>query len=195
MSDTIRPNPRGEATRRRLLDAAAAEFAQHGMAGARVDRIADAARSNKAQLYAYFRSKEGLFDAVFAEHVDRIVEAVPLEDDLPAYAVRLYDSYLASPEVVRLVTWARLERHPVGDLFHDGIDHDAHKVEKIREAQARGTVDPRLDAADLLAVVIAMSMAWSPASATTAAYPGEAPAVHERRRRTLAAMVDKAVRP
>ena len=195
MSDAPRPNPRGEATRRRLLDAAAAEFAQHGLAGARVDRVAAAARSNKAQLYAYFRSKEGLFDAVFAEHVDRIVEAVPLDDDLAAYAVRLYDSSLASPEIVRLVTWARLERHPLGDLFHDGIDHDAHKVERIREAQARGTVDPRLDPADVLSVVIAMSMAWSPASATIAAHRRDPSGVHERRRKTLAAMVGKAVAP
>jgi AcrR family transcriptional regulator len=45
-----------EATRQRLLDAAAEEFAARGIAGARVDRIAQAARSNKAQIYHYFGS-------------------------------------------------------------------------------------------------------------------------------------------
>ena len=37
-----------QATKRRLLAAATAEFAAHGLAGARVDRIAAAARANKA---------------------------------------------------------------------------------------------------------------------------------------------------
>jgi AcrR family transcriptional regulator len=55
-----------EATRRRLLDAAAAEFARLGIAGARVDRIAEAARTNKAQIYHYFGSTDGLFVAVLA---------------------------------------------------------------------------------------------------------------------------------
>ena len=53
-----------QATRRRLLDAACAEFAQYGMAGARVERIAEAAGSNKAQIYHYFGGKAQLFDAV-----------------------------------------------------------------------------------------------------------------------------------
>ena len=40
-----------EATKRRILDAATAEFAGHGYGGARVDQIAEAARSNKRMLY------------------------------------------------------------------------------------------------------------------------------------------------
>ncbi|MCU1609211.1 MAG: TetR family transcriptional regulator, partial [Pseudonocardiales bacterium] len=39
--------------RARLLDAAFAEFAQHGLAGARVDRIAEAAQANKGLIYVY----------------------------------------------------------------------------------------------------------------------------------------------
>ena len=56
-----------EATRRRLIEAATSEFAEYGIAGARVDRIAADARSNKAQIYRYFKNKEGLFDAVMTE--------------------------------------------------------------------------------------------------------------------------------
>ena len=41
-------------TKRRILAAATEEFTEHGIAGARVDRIAVAAHSNKAMLYAYF---------------------------------------------------------------------------------------------------------------------------------------------
>ncbi len=39
-----------EATKKRLLDAAAAEFAEFGIAGARVDRIALAAKANKSMI-------------------------------------------------------------------------------------------------------------------------------------------------
>jgi TetR/AcrR family transcriptional regulator len=49
------------ATRQRLFAAAAAEFAARGFAGAKVDRIAHAARVNKAMLYYHFGSKAGLY--------------------------------------------------------------------------------------------------------------------------------------
>ncbi|MGW8886257.1 TetR family transcriptional regulator [Streptomyces sp. NPDC055749] len=103
--------PRG----RRLLNAAAVEFAAHGIAGARVDRISVDGKVSKAQMHAYFGSKESPFDAVLADQVEGILDAAPLTaDDLPGYAVRLYDAYLAHPQLVRLATWARLERTPAG---------------------------------------------------------------------------------
>jgi TetR/AcrR family transcriptional regulator len=52
---------RGSDTRTRILDAALTEFATHGLAGARTDRIANAAGVNKALLYYYFDSKENLY--------------------------------------------------------------------------------------------------------------------------------------
>ena len=100
-----------EATRRRLLDAATEEFAAYGIAGARVDRIAEAAKSNKAQIYHYFTNKDGLFDAVFNAMCVETVQEVPIDtSDLPEYAGRLFDSYERRPYVQRLATWYRLER-------------------------------------------------------------------------------------
>ena len=58
-----------EATRRRIFDAAAGEFARHGIAGARIDRIARSARANKQLIYAYFGGKQDLFDRVVTELV------------------------------------------------------------------------------------------------------------------------------
>ena len=46
-----------QATRQRIFDAATAEFAQYGIAGARIDRIAAAAGSNKAMIYHLFRQQ------------------------------------------------------------------------------------------------------------------------------------------
>ena len=69
------------ATRRRLIDAARAEFAQYGIAGSRVDRIAANAGANKAQIYNYFGSKDQLFAAVW-ERSPRISLKIPLEMSL-----------------------------------------------------------------------------------------------------------------
>ncbi|WP_226365720.1 TetR family transcriptional regulator [Pseudonocardia sp. ICBG162] len=186
----------GSATRRRLLDAAAAEFSTHGIAGARVDRIATAAGANKAQIYAWFSSKDGLFDAVFAEHLALILEMVPFEPrDLPGYVARLYDAYVRRPEVVRLAIWARLERTPTGDLMTVVADDVEAKIDAVRAAQADGLVDPDLDARDVSPLVIGLSLAWSPASPTITADPADAAAVHERRRAALSAAARRAFRP
>ena len=53
-----------DATRARILAAATQEFARYGLAGARGDRVARAARSSERMVYYYFGSKEKLFRAV-----------------------------------------------------------------------------------------------------------------------------------
>src|ERR1700756_2467219 len=53
-----------EESRAAILAAAAYEFAEHGIAGARTDTIAHEARVNKALLYYYFKDKETLYGAV-----------------------------------------------------------------------------------------------------------------------------------
>ncbi|WP_433275218.1 TetR family transcriptional regulator [Pseudonocardia xinjiangensis] len=186
----------GQATRRRLLDAATAEFAAHGIAGARVDRIAAEAQANKAQMYAYFGSKEGLFDAVIEEHLDLLVATVPSSgDDLPGYAVGLYDFYLERPELVRLATWARLERTPVGALFTSLDEAEADKVGAVVEGQQAGSVTASIDAAEIHRLVVALSATWGPASLTYTADRTEEEAVHQQRRHILAETVRRAFAP
>src|SRR5215475_3508755 len=50
-----------EGMRLRILDAAKQEFATHGLAGARVDRIADKAGANKRMLYYHVGKKDDLY--------------------------------------------------------------------------------------------------------------------------------------
>ena len=184
---------RGTATSRRILEAAAEEFAERGIAGARIDRIITAARTNKAQLYGYFGSKDGLFDAVIADRADRLLSTVALDaNDLPGVAVGLYDENLRHPELVRLMAWLRLERRPSGRLS-DSSDH-APKLAAIAAAQAAGLVRDG-DPADLFALVIAMACAWSPASGVYAATADEPAADHERRRALLHDCVRHALAP
>ncbi|MGK7920148.1 MAG: TetR family transcriptional regulator [Trichodesmium sp.] len=54
-----------EATKAEILDAAEEEFAKAGLAGARIDAIADRTGVTKAMIYYYFKSKESLYQAVF----------------------------------------------------------------------------------------------------------------------------------
>jgi AcrR family transcriptional regulator len=173
-----------EASKARLLEAATAEFAGHGIAGARVDRIAENARVNKSQLYAYYGNKERLFDTVFELHLDDIANRVPMDGrDLPGYVVRLYDFYLDRPMVVRLATWARLERMPTGWLGNAALA--SAMVASIEEAQNDGALTVRFSAEEIYQLAIGISMTWSPASVTTAAARIEPAEVHARRRKVL----------
>jgi AcrR family transcriptional regulator len=184
---------RGAATYRRILDAATEEFARHGIAGARIERVVAAARTNKAQLYAYFGDKERLFDAIFLGSLERITDVVPIDaDDLPDWAVRLYDEYLRRPDLIRLATWTRLERRPTGHLVETHEHYDDRKLTALAEAQAAGRIRQG-DPFDLMAMVIAMSMAWSPVSNVYAASDQEPDEVHERRRALLRDCVRRAV--
>jgi AcrR family transcriptional regulator len=144
-----------------------------------------AARTNKAQLYAYFGDKERLFDAIFLSSLERITNVVPIDaDDLAEWAVRLYDEYLRRPDLIRLATWTRLERRPAGHLVETHQHYDDRKLTAIAEAQAAGRVRAG-DPFDIMAMVIAMSMAWSPVSNVYAANSQEPDDVHDRRRALL----------
>jgi AcrR family transcriptional regulator len=56
-----------EASKARVFEAAAEEFASHGFAGAKVDRIAARARVNKAMIYYHFKSKAALYREILRE--------------------------------------------------------------------------------------------------------------------------------
>lgn len=180
-------------TKRRLLNAATAEFAAYGVAGARVDRIAATAGVNKAQMYAYYGSKSGLFDAVFREHNEAILNAVPFTaDDLPGYAARLYDAYVNDPKLVRLATWNRLERIPAGNLLADLAVHTVNKYEAIAEVQRAGQLDPAINPVDVYSLVIALSLTWGPSSVTYTASPEDSEADHAYRRAVIEKIVARA---
>ncbi|MFC9550320.1 TetR family transcriptional regulator [Rhodococcus sp. NPDC056960] len=144
----------GEATRDRILAAAKEEFARYGVAGARINRIAEAARASKDRLYAYFESKEALFAAVIEQWIAETTEQTALRgDDLPGYAGRLFDDYVAHPENARLQEWADLE------MREQIADSDARirtlrpKADEIRRGQQEGFIDPSWNPGELLLVI------------------------------------------
>ncbi|MFF7006450.1 TetR family transcriptional regulator [Streptomyces fimicarius] len=153
----------GDTTRERILTAAMEEFARHGIAGARVDRIAKLARTSKERVYAYFRGKEALYTAVATREYVVIAEATQLDpSDLPGYAGRLFDYFAARPDHQRLIAWGRLEL-PGTTVVADDPDQTviARKIDQLHQAQQAGQLDPAWDPADVLALVNQIAMTWA----------------------------------
>jgi AcrR family transcriptional regulator len=151
-----------EATKKRLLAAATEEFAAYGLAGARVDRIAGAARANKAQIYHYFDSKEGLFDAVWAAYVDEMVGAVSMDvADLPEYAALLFDRYESEPDARRLSMWRRLERGGPHPPVEGVVKENQSRIDAIAEAQRQGQLPNHFSAIELITLVLTIAAMWT----------------------------------
>ncbi|MFI6992707.1 TetR/AcrR family transcriptional regulator [Nonomuraea wenchangensis] len=99
-----------EDTKRRIFVAATAEFAEHGLAGARVDRIAAAAKANKQAIYLYYGGKEKLFAAVLRAKLEEIHAAISIDPDAVADSVgEIFDWHQQHPELIRLLLWEALE--------------------------------------------------------------------------------------
>ena len=124
-----------EASRDSILQAALAEFAQEGLAGARVDAIAASAGVNKALLYYYFHDKESLYDAVLDRFFIRLTERVmseldgvaPLGERLLRYTCAHFDCVAESPHYARLFQ---------GELMSAGRGGSPH-VTRIAERYIR----------------------------------------------------------
>ena len=151
-----------ESKKQQLLDAARAEFAEHGIAGARVDRIATAAGVSAGLVYTYFGSKGELFDAVFDSIVDRTLSTTPITtDDLPEYAARLFDGYEKYPEVQRLASWHRLEKSGSAHLHVASLASMVDKRAAIQAAQDAGALSTRFSAVELLGLILQLSSVWA----------------------------------
>ena len=114
-----------EESRAAILRAAAQEFAEHGIAGARTDAIAHAANVNKALLYYYFRDKETLYGAVLDNAFSGMKENIflVLDGDLPprekimAY-VGAYFDFIASNQIYPKLMQREMMRAREGDSVH-----------------------------------------------------------------------------
>jgi TetR/AcrR family transcriptional regulator len=83
-----------EVSRHAILQASLVEFAQEGLAGARMDAIAEAAGVNKALLYYYFHDKDSLYGAVLDRFFARLLERIMGVCDRPGTAGERFLSYV-----------------------------------------------------------------------------------------------------
>src|SRR6187402_2121727 len=107
-----------ERTKANIMEIAAAEFGEKGLAGARIDEIAAATKTSKRMIYYYFGSKEGLYLAVLEESYRRVrdIESeLHLQDLEPEQALRrlvafTFDHHLAHENYIRLVMSENIHR-------------------------------------------------------------------------------------
>lgn len=176
-----------------------AEFSSYGFAGARIDRIAEAAGSNKRMIYVYYGEKEGLFTTTLHQVIQQMVETVPVtEDDLPAYAGALFDYVVAHPEALRLTMWRHLERPDsgpeVGALYAEKVS----AIQQATRAQVSSASETPIPPMDLLVLVQGMASAWliSPPDLLNAeGTDPTSPARLGRHRTALVAAVQRLVAP
>ncbi|GAB3015928.1 TetR family transcriptional regulator [Mycobacterium bourgelatii] len=146
-----------------ILNAARSEFAQYGLAGARIDRIARTAEASKERLYAHFKDKETLFRSVVAADRAEFFAAVTLRPDaVPEFAGDIYDLAARRPEHVRMMTWANLEGLELEPSPNEDLESlQARDIAIIEEAQAAGYVDAAWRPFDLLVLLFGVALAWA----------------------------------
>ena len=141
-----------------ILAAARDEFAEYGLGGARMDRIAERAGLNKRLIYYYFEDKEKLFQAALEQAYRDIRDeerSLKLLDLPPADALRklvefTWDYYIQHPEFLTLLNSANLHkaRHlqdsqQAREMNSPLIEMLAQILERGRkEGSFRGGVDP-----------------------------------------------------
>jgi len=124
-------------TRRLLLEAATVEFSERGLAGGRVDRIADDAGINKQRIYKYFGSKADLFDEVVAAEMIRVMALIPItgtgREAVLSYARRMVEHHRDDRTLARLLFWESLENRPPTNS-PERLELSREKVEALAEA-------------------------------------------------------------
>lgn len=151
-------------TRAEILDVATAEFARHGLEGARIDEIAALTRTSKRMIYYYFGTKEHLYLAVLqrASGLLRPVGPTPADAErdpvgvIVRVAVATYERYREHPDAGRVLIGENLAggTHLTGE---PGAVELGLLERALRAGVARGLVRAGIGAGDLLMIITSLS--------------------------------------
>ena len=152
-----------------ILDVALVEFAEKGLAGARIDEIAAATQTSKRMIYYYFGSKEGLYLAVLEASYKAMRDTegeLHLDDLEPQAALRrlvefTFDHHLHSEPYIRVVMTENMQRGAYMAQSQSIQQLNVPAISAIEQLYARGVQSgcfrPGLDAIDLHASISALS--------------------------------------
>ena len=158
-----------ERTMSGILKVATAEFAAKGLAGARIDAIADATHTSKRMIYYYFGSKEGLYIRVLEDSYRRMrsIESEQSLDDLPPEeALRklvafTFDHHQGNQDYIRLVMTENMARGAYLAQSTTVQQLNVQAIEAIRRLYDRGVAQglfrPGLDPVDIHASISALA--------------------------------------
>lgn len=152
----------------RIKEAARTVFLQKGYAGARMQHIADLAGINKALLHYYYRSKEKLYDVIFMEVLEELVqglkeafvEEVRIEEKIDIF-IDHYISTLMKNSHMPLFIVSEISRDP--DAFVAKMQSKSHFSEAgilIRSfiSDLNDKYGDRMNAIHLLLNIVSMSV-------------------------------------
>jgi AcrR family transcriptional regulator len=150
-----------ERTRAEILAVAAAEFADRGYNGARVDEIAARTRTTKRMIYYYFGGKKQLYIAALEQAYARIraaEQAVDVDQLAPLDAIRrvaeiTFDHHEANPDFIRLVSIENIHRGEHISRLPDLVDVNTPAVRLLErlldQGRRTGEIRSDIDAVDL----------------------------------------------
>ncbi len=147
-----------ERTRERIVEAALAEFAAKGYAGARVRGIAERAGVNAQLISYYFGGKEGLYREILDRWHAREAGIEGRELPLPEFVAAYVDATLDSPDLLRMFVWEGLTAGGPA-VEQPTVDGEAPEVVALRERQAAGELAGDIDPAYLLVAVMGATAA------------------------------------
>jgi AcrR family transcriptional regulator len=174
----LEPVRDAERTRRALLDAAEIEFAAKGLAGARVDVIAEEAAANKRMLYYYFGSKDDLYVAVLERAYGAMRErekALKLTDLDPLEAIKRlvefkFDYYEENPRIIPLLAAENMNEGKYLRRSRRLRDMHLLLVDMLRDiltaGERRGVIRPGIDPFQLYVSISALSYFYFSNSST-----------------------------
>jgi AcrR family transcriptional regulator len=157
-----------ERTKANIIEVATAEFAELGLTGARVDRIAERTHTSKRMIYYYFGDKEGLYRAVLLSYYEKLRSAeaeLNLRHQPPMVALKAlveftFDYHLKNAAIARLVVVENINkgRHvaklpSVAGVNVTILDTVADILER---GEAEGVIRPGLDSFDLYITIAAL---------------------------------------
>lgn len=181
-----------ERSRAALLDAALVEFADKGLAGARVEAIASRAGLNKQLISYYFGGKQGLYDAIIERWYAQEREFDAPGTTLVQLVLRYLESGHDNPYLQRMFLRESLEQDPAG-VAHDP---DCDELVGLRGRQRDGEIAADLDPAFVLLFLQSMVVTGALFPADVQRLTGLDPAsrqFHERAREQLSRVVEHLV--
>lgn len=138
-------------TEQKILVAAKKVFTLKGMAGARMQEIANEAEINKALLHYYYRSKDKLFEAVFMDAfltmvpdvMDLLKVEMPLFEKIELFAEKYIDIFLENPFIPGFVL-NELSQNPqrIVDLISKTGIQPQFFIDQINDEIAKGKIKP-----------------------------------------------------
>lgn len=158
-----------ERTQSNILRVAEAEFGEKGLAGARIDEIAEATQTSKRMIYYYFGSKEGLYLAVLEAAYRRVRDVeteLNLHDLDPEAALRrlvafTFDHHLHHESYIRLVMSENIHRAHYLAQSQRIQELNVPAIAAIRDLYERGVRSGQfrkgLDPVDIHASISALS--------------------------------------